>query len=97
MSFTISQPVAKLGSSVSIVCTAESYPPANETSFFHLSSPLDPNFSSNQSASVGTGVEYHIANVTRSDGGEYSCVVIIEGYPLQSNAVKQNLTVYGKS
>jgi len=99
VSLTISQPVAKLGSSVSIVCTAKSYPPANDTSFFHLSSPHDPNFSSNQSAAVGTGVEYHINHVTRSDGGEYGCVVIIEGYPqaLQSNTVKQNLTVYGKS
>ena len=99
VSLTISQPVAKLGSSVNISCTAKSFPPANDTSFFHLLSPQNRRLYPNQSASVGTGVEYHIAHVNKSHGGEYRCFVNVEGYleDLQSNTVGKELTVYSES
>lgn len=77
---------------------AESFPPANKTKYFNLffsGKRIYPN----QSASVGAGVKYHIAHVSRSDTGKYKCSVNIDGYSqaLQSNTVERTLIVYGES
>ena len=97
--FNVSKEVAKLGSSVTISCSAESYPPANSVNFFHLQDP-SKKVPDTQLTLVDTGVEYHIALVNRTHGGEYGCSVNIEieGYSqgLQSNTAEETLIVYGE-
>jgi len=97
--FNVSKEVAKLGSNVTISCSAESYPPANSVNFFQLQDPSKKDIPHSQLTLVDTGVEYHIDLVNRSHGGEYECSVSIEDYSqgLQSNTAEETLIVYGES
>ena len=96
----VSQSVAKSGSSVTVTCTAESYPAADNASNFELKHPLNTPISQDLLSDMN-GVFHIIKSVDRErDFGEYECTVsvILPEYPdqhLQNNA-KINLIVYGK-
>lgn len=95
----VSKEVVKLGSSVTISCSAESYPPANNVAFFQLQHPSESDISHSLLTLLDNGVEYHVANASGSDGGEYDCIVnvyeTLDGW-LSQNQSKTYLTVYGK-
>ena len=97
--FDVSTEVAKLGNSVTFTCSAESYPPADNVDFFELHHPLDHGIPNDLLHLVGTSVQYHVANASRSDGGEYDCVVgvpnTLDGGHLQTKS-SAYLTVYGE-
>jgi len=96
--FDVSTKVAKLASSVTFTCSAESYPLADNVDFFQLHHPSDHSIPHDLLSLVGTSVEYHVANASRSDGGEYDCVVSVpdtDGGHLQNKSTT-HLTVYGK-
>ena len=99
MKFDVSTEVAKLGSNVTFTCSAESYPPADNVDFFQLHHPSDHSIPHNLLRLVGTSVQYHVANASQSDGGEYDCVVSVPEIPdgghLQNESTT-HLTVYGK-
>ena len=96
----VSQSVAKSGSNVTVTCTAESYPAADNANNFELKHPLNTQITQDPLSDMN-GVFHIIKSVDRErDSGEYECTVSVTlpEYPdqhLQSNA-KINLIVYGK-
>ena len=100
VTISFSVKAAKLGSSVTITCMAESYPTADRPEFFQLQHPLGSNLLSVQSISGRNGVNHFIHSAKLNDSGEYDCIVTVFTdnctEHLQSDTVKANLTVYGK-
>lgn len=96
----VSKEVVRLGSSVTISCSAESYPPANNLTFFQLQHPSEKDILHSMLTLLDNGVEYHVANASGSDGGEYKCVVNVyetpDGWHSQNDQSITYLTVYGK-
>lgn len=93
--------VTKSGSAVNIICTAESYPPAENTSNYQMRHPKDRNIPI-EALPEKNGVIHRITAASKErDAGEYECTVIItmDEYPgssLQSNNDVAHLTVYGR-
>ena len=92
--------VARSGSSVNVICKADSYPPANSEDNYHMKHPRDHDINAIL-LSKKNGVVHVITNASKEmDSGEYECTVIVEldeySTPLQSDNVLTNLTVYGK-
>jgi hypothetical protein len=87
--------VARNGSSVSITCTAESYPAADKVSDYalmHNGQQL-----STQLLPGRNGVHHGITSVNKdTDSGIYECVVTItfDGEPLQGDKANTHLTIY---
>ena len=92
----VSQSVAKSGSSVTVTCTAESYPAADNASNFKLKHPLNTPISGEFLPGMN-GIVHTIDRADSGDSGQYECIVIVtrDGYSLQSEA-KLVLTVYGE-
>ena len=97
VTLTFSNTMVKVGTSVNVTCTAQSYPPANLTSYYHLQHPSGVTVNAIHRTPGVDGVVHSIETVTSEDGGEYDCVVMVV-VGMQSDTIKANLTVYyGKS
>ena len=92
----VSQSVAKSGSSVTVTCTAESYPAPDNASDFKLKHPLNTPISGEYLPGMN-GIVHTIDRADSGDSGQYKCIVTVtrDGYNLQSEA-KLVLTVYGE-
>ena len=92
--------VAKSGSNINIVCTAESYPPADNVREYLMKHPH--NTSIEHEPLLGKdGVVHKIVAATKDrDAGKYECSVNVTlaeypGKPLDSEVAVVNLTIYG--
>ena len=93
--------VAKSGSSVNVICTAESYPPADNVSDYLMKHPKDKSIEKELLPGMNGVVHKIVAATKERDAGEYECsanVTLDEypGKPLDSNVATLNLRVYGK-
>ena len=94
--------VTKSGSAVNIICTAESYPPAENVNNYQMRHPKDRNISI-ETLPEKNGVIHKITAASKKkDAGEYECTVSItmDEYPgisLQSKINLAHLTIYGAS
>ena len=94
--------MAKSGSSVDVICTAESYPPAVNVSNYLMRHPHNT-FIEKELLPGMDGAVHKIAAATKEqDAGEYECSVNVTlaeypGKPLDSSVAIVNLRVYGKS
>ena len=99
---SMSNNVAKTGSSVNVICTAESYPLADDTNDYLMKHPHNTPIGK-VLLPGGNGVEHRITTATKErDAGNYECSVNVTlteypGKPLDSEVVVVNLRIYGKS
>ena len=96
---SLSPKVVRVGSSVDVICRAESYPPANNEDNYQIRHPHNKNIS-HMLLEDGSGVVHQIqAANKKEDTGEYECTVTLTlsdyGERIQSELYKANLTVYG--
>ena len=100
VTLTFSNTMVKVGTSVNVTCTAQSYPPANLTSYYQLQHPSGVTVNAIYRTPEVDGVVHPIETVTSEDGGEYDCIVtvVVGSEQLQSDTIRASLTVYyGKS
>ena len=100
VTLTFSNTMVKAGTSVNVTCTAQSYPPANLTSYYQLQHPSGVTVNAIYRTPEVDGVVHPIETVTSEDGGEYDCIVtvVVGSEQLQSDTIRASLTVYyGKS
>ena len=93
--------MAKSGSSVNIICTAESYPPADSVSDYLMKHPHNTPIVKDLLPGMDGVVHRIVAATKEQDAGEYECTVIVtlDEYPgkhLDSEIAVTNLRVYGK-
>ena len=92
--------MAKSGSSVNIICTAESYPPADSVSDYLIKHPHNISIEKELLPEMDGIVHKIVAATKQRDAGEYECSVNVTldeypGKPLDSEVAAINLTVYG--
>ena len=95
--------VAKSGSSVNVICTADSYPPADNVSDYLMKHPKDQSIEKDMLPGMD-GVVHRITSESANkehDKGIYKCSVnvTLDEYPnkpLDSEVAVANLTVYGR-
>ena len=93
--------VAKSGSSVNVICTAESYPQANSVSDYLMKHPQNKSIEKELLPGMDGVIHKIVAATKRQDAGEYECSVnvTLDEYPgksLDSPIATINLRVYGK-
>ena len=93
--------VAKSGSSVNVICTAESYPPADSVSNYLMKHPKNTFIEKDLLPGMNGVVHKIVAATKERDAGEYECSVnvildVYPGKPLDSDVAIVNLRVYGK-
>ena len=92
--------VAKSGSNINIVCTAESYPPADNISEYLMKHPHNTSIEKELLSGMN-GVVHKIITANKDrDAGKYECSVNVTldeypGKPLDSEVAVVNLTIYG--
>ena len=94
---TFSNENTMAGSSVTVSCTAKSYPPANKSSYYKLT-PL-PNDTILSLLPNRTGVYFTISSAKKEQhSGTYKCVVtvLLDGEALQSEQVEASLKIYSE-
>ena len=92
--------VVRTGESVSVICRAESYPPANSENY-QMKHPRNKNIT-HEFLSDRSGVLHKIQAANKDeDMGVYDCIVTVPlsyyKQHIQSEIYEANLTVYGKS
>jgi hypothetical protein len=89
--------VTRLGMSVNVTCTAESYPPASTVGNYLMRHPRDQNITTVLLPGKN-GVVHIISGASMNDSGEYECTVTVKldeySTQLQSDNVVAKLTVY---
>ena len=93
--------VAKSGSSVNVICTAESYPSADNVSEYLMKHPQNKSIDKELLPGMDGVVHKIVAATKDRDAGEYECSVNVTlaeypGKPLDGNVATVNLIVYGK-
>ena len=101
LSTSTSNNVAKSGSSVNVICTAESYPPADNVNNYLMRHPHNTFIEKEPLPGMDGAVHKIAAASKEQDAGEYECSVNITlaeypGKPLDSSVAIINLRVYGK-
>ena len=98
LSTSASNNVAKSGSSVNVICTAESYPPADSVSDYLMKHPRNTSIDKHLLPRMDGVVHRIVAATKERDAGKYECTVnvTLDGKPLDSNVAVVNLRVYGK-
>ena len=94
-----SVPVARLGMSVNVTCTAESYPPANTIANYLMRHPRDQEITTVLLPGKN-GVVHIVSGASENDSGDYECTVTVTldeySTSLQSDTAITKLTVYGE-
>ena len=90
--------VTKSGSSVNVICTAESYPPADSVSDYLMKHPRNTSIDKHLLPRMDGVVHRIVAATKERDAGKYECTVnvTLDGKPLDSNVANVTLRVYGK-
>ena len=100
LSTSASNNVVKSGTSVSVICKAESYPPADSVNDYLMKHPHNTPIEKELLPGMD-GVVHRIFSATKEqDKGQYECSVNVTlaeypNKPLKSELAVANLTVYG--